>query len=136
MIDPPRSNSHRAFRRRVAAPALPAVRPSDPASRGSDQYDTLQRQFADQLTLLRAEFQEAVATYSVRVQSMLSQLGDVLVEDTGKLSAAERTARIRLLRRALDQLDHLDLKPSKGRRRDLKAVEEFAAEIGEEIAAW
>jgi hypothetical protein len=96
----------------------------------------LQKQLADQLVTLRAEFQEAVVSYSVRVQGLLAQAGDLLVEDFGQLGDTEQKRRMRLLRAALDDLAGFDLKPAKGRRRDLKAIEEFATAVCTEIAEW
>jgi hypothetical protein len=130
------SNGHKVGRRRAPPPSdaiveTPNVPPSD-----HESCLKLQKQLAEQLVILRAEFQETVACYSVRIQSILALVGDLLVEDGGKLSPAERKERARALRRVLDDLDDLDLKPAKGRRRDLKAVEIFATELSEEIAEW
>ncbi|HLZ10239.1 MAG TPA: hypothetical protein VKT80_16740, partial [Chloroflexota bacterium] len=73
---------------------------------------------------------------SVRVQGMLSQCGDLLGDDVDKLSAPERKHRERALRRILLAFDALDLKPTKGRRRDLKAIETFATKLSGEVAEW
>jgi hypothetical protein len=102
----------------------------------TDDCAALQAHIAEHLVLLRAEFQEALASYSVRVQGMLSQAGDLLLDDIGKLSAADRKHRERGLRQIVGALDALDLKPAKGRRRDLKAVERFATQLGDEVAEW
>jgi hypothetical protein len=96
----------------------------------------MQRQMVEQLALLRAQFQEAVASYSVRVQGVLTQIDDVLSDDPGDLSAEERRNRARALRRAAAELGDLDLKPAKGRRRDLKSIETFVRDLGEAIANW
>jgi hypothetical protein len=102
----------------------------------TDDCAALQAHIAEHLVVLRAEFQETVASYSVRVQGMLSQAGDLLLDDTGKLSATDRKHRERGLRRIVEALEALDLKPAKGRRRDLKAVERFATQLGDEVAEW
>jgi hypothetical protein len=70
------------------------------------------------------------------VQSLLTQLGDMLAEDAGHLRPLDRRARARVLQRALAGLDRLDLKPAKGRRRDLKAVELFAEDLSDAVADW
>ena len=95
-----------------------------------------QRHIAERLGLLRTEFQEAVATYSVRVQGMLSQAGDLLVENTEKIPSSDQKRREKALRRIAEGLNALDLKPAKGRRRDLKAIELFATQLGDEVATW
>src|SRR5947209_2793645 len=102
--------AHGAGRGRFLSP-----KPKEP-----DAYEQMRGRLAEQLADLRAQFQEAVASYSVRVQGQLAEAGDVLVAvDPGKLSKAERQARERALRAALDRLGNLSLKPGKGRRRDL-----------------
>jgi hypothetical protein len=98
--------------------------------------DALKRALAERLLGTRAEFQEAVICYSVRIQGVLARIGDVLGEDFDGLSVEDARNRERALRRALDQVESLDLKPSKGRRRDLKAVETLAADLAAEMADW
>jgi hypothetical protein len=100
------------------------------------ELNALKRALAERLLGTRAEFQEAVICYSVRVQGMLARIGDVLDEDFDGLSAEDAHNRERALRRALDHLESLDLKPAKGRRRDLKAVETLAADLAAEISDW
>jgi hypothetical protein len=71
-----------------------------------------------------------VACYSLRVQGILAEVSDALAaEDPGKLSAGELKARRRLLRQAIDRAGTVSLKPARGRRRDLKAVEALAKEL-------
>jgi hypothetical protein len=61
---------------------------------------------------------------------MLAEISDALAaDDPGKLSAGEIKARRRLLREAIDRAGALKLKPARGRRRDLKAVEGLAKEL-------
>jgi hypothetical protein len=102
----------------------------------SESCAALQGQVAKQMLILRAEFHEAIACYSVRVQGLLAQAGDLLTDGVDGLDNGEQKRRSRMLRRVLDEMASLDLKPAKGRRRDLKAVEEFAAAVCAEIAEW
>lgn len=135
MVENLAGNGRSAMRRRAPAPKPTANVPSaTPPS--DDLCVALQRELAEQLVTLRAEFQEAVASYSVRVQGVLAQAGDLLVDESARPAEAEHKRRARLLRGALDDLGNLGLKPAKGRRRDLKVVEEFAANLSDEIAEW
>ena len=102
----------------------------------ADECAELQKQIAERLVILRSEFQECVANYSIRIQGLISQIGDILAEEPTKLTGPDRKARIKALHQTLNKLDKLDLKPSKGRRRDLKAIEKFSDEISSEIATW
>ena len=129
-------------RRAKAAEAAPAANGSHAAapaglSKREVAYHALQQEIAERLVMLRAEFREAVANYSVNVQGLLAQLADALrEEDSAELPSAERKVRVRALRQAIDELNALDLKPDKGRRRDLKRVEGFAVGLSDTIAEW
>jgi hypothetical protein len=133
MAEVPQRNSRRSATPKPNRPRRLAVAEADPGLSG---YTELQKRVANQTVVVRLEFQEAVACYSVRVQSLLTQLGDLLAEDTGYLSPLDRRSRERVLQRALAGLDRLDLKPAKGRRRDLKAVELFAEDVSDAVADW
>ena len=65
---------------------------------------------------------------------MLAEVSDALAaEDPGKLSGSELKARRHQLRDALDLVASVKLKPAKGRRRDLKAVEVLAERLRDEL---
>jgi hypothetical protein len=106
-------------------------------ARAADACRDLQTRLADRLATLRGQFQEAVASYSVRVQGMLADVGDTLAaDDPARLGAAELSARSDALRRALREVEQLNLKPSKGRRRDLKAIQRVVEHASEVVAEW
>jgi hypothetical protein len=102
----------------------------------SEALLALQRALVERLTGTRAEFQEAVTCYSVRIQGVLAHVSDVLNETAAGLSEDETRSRERTLRRALDHVESLELKPAKGRRRDLKAVEALATDLVAAMADW
>lgn len=135
MVDALTSNGRKVARRRPADPAPISSEPAAPPP-SDDPCPALQKQLAEQLVIVRAEFQEAVASYSVRVQGLLAQAGDLLVDESARLSDVEKKRRARLLRRALDEIASVELKPAKGRRRDLKVIEVFATALCDEIAEW
>ncbi len=102
-----------------------------------DEYAESRARLAEQLGDLRAQFQEAVASYSVRVQGQLADVGDLLAaDDPAGLSKSELAARTTALRGALDRVMGLKLKPAKGRRRDLKAIQELGEELASQLADW
>ena len=133
MAELPKRNGRRPESARPTRPRRVMVAEADP---GLSTYTELQKRITDQMVVLRLEFQEAVACYSVRVQSLLTQLGDMLAEDASRLTPVDRRTRERVLDHALAGLDRLDLKPAKGRRRDLKAVELFAEDLSDAVADW
>jgi hypothetical protein len=64
------------------------------------------------------------------VQGILAEVSDALaVDDPVKLNSDDLKARRRLLRETIDRVGAIKLKPAKGRRRDLKAVEVLAKEL-------
>lgn len=107
--------------------------------RGAKDFELCQeaqRQLAASLVDLRGQFHEAVANYSVRIQGLLTQAADVLVEPIDGTTPAEQQARLRTMTALRAEIDCLRLKPSKGRRKDLKAVEKLAEQLGHTIADW
>lgn len=136
MADPVAKGATRARRQKVVAIPEPAAILVVNRVTVDDDCIALQSHIAVRLGVLRTEFQGVVASYSVRVQGMLSQAGDILMDDAEKLTPSDRKRREKALRRVLEALDALDLKPSKGRRRDLKAIELFANQLGDAVATW
>ncbi|HEV8636479.1 MAG TPA: hypothetical protein VG370_19835 [Chloroflexota bacterium] len=103
----------------------------------ADACRDLQGQLAERLVALRGQFQEAAASYSVHVQGMLADVGDTLAaDDPSRLGSAELSTRAEALRRVLREVEQLSLKPSKGRRRDLKAIQRIAEHVSEVVAEW
>ena len=112
----------------------PASAKDTPAE--AEEYARLKRQVAVRLADVRAQFQEAVATYSVKVQGRLAEVGDALADDGAQLALDDRRAREKALRDALALIERVDMKPAKGRRRDLKAVQELAEQLVQLTEEW
>ena len=103
----------------------------------ADELTALQSRLAAQIAIVRAQFQETVACYSVKVQGQLTDVGETLTSaDGADLTKSERVARVATLKRALAEVEKLDLRPTKGRRRDLRAVQNVATYLGEVVAEW
>jgi hypothetical protein len=97
----------------------------------------LQRRLAEDLVNVRGQFQEAVANYSVRVQGMLAEAGDSLAgDDPARLAASDVKARTEVLREVLRDVEALSLKPARGRRRDLRAIQLVAERACEMVSDW
>jgi|GEM_PF-2936002 len=117
-------------------PMLDATASSPPAPVEADSFPALRQNLVEHLTMLRAEFRETVANYSIHVQGLLTQLEDGLADQPSELTDRERDRRARALRQALKDAEGLNLKPVKGRRRDLKKVETFANHLNDLIDEW
>ena len=98
-----------------------------------DDEAELRRRLAQQITAVRTQFHDAVAAYSVRVQGVLAQVGDDLAAYGESTDAATREARSQVLRDLIADIEDLELKPDKGRRRDLKAVEKIAKRLSSKL---
>ena len=115
----------------MSPPRAKAKRPSD------DEYSKLKARLAEHLADVRAQFQESIASYSVKVQGRLSEIDDVLTANAADdLSESDRQARLSSLKAALRRVDALKLKPGKGRRRDLRAVQQLGDEVMATLSDW
>jgi hypothetical protein len=89
---------------------------------------------AEELDLLRKSFRESVNAYAKRIETQLAQARELILAQN-KDSKTQAT-RIRDLRDILTLCRTLDLKPDKGRRKDLKKVESALEEIQAMIQNW
>jgi predicted DNA-binding protein (UPF0251 family) len=89
---------------------------------------------AEELDLLRKSFRESVNAYAKRIETQLVQAREhILAQNKDSKTQA---SRIRDLRDILTLCRTLDLKPDKGRRKDLKKVESALEEIQAMIQNW
>ena len=90
---------------------------------------------AEELAFLRKSFRDLVAAYGAEVEGAITQLHTLVcaeAESKRKLPAS-RTADLRDM---LMLLRSLEVKPAKGRRRDLKRVENVVAELRAITGRW
>jgi len=84
---------------------------------------------AGQLRRLRSLFQEIADAYTARVSAMIQRLVDPFEETDTVDSEAGGSLSVEKYEQIFTSIRALDVRPSKGRRRDLKRIEELAAEI-------
>jgi len=90
---------------------------------------------AEELTFLRKTFRDLVATYSAQLEAEISHLQTTVHSDSEskkKLPGSRGSD----LRDMLMLLRSLEVKPAKGRRRDLKKVENLIEELRTIIDRW
>jgi phosphoenolpyruvate synthase/pyruvate phosphate dikinase len=87
-----------------------------------------------ELQNLRAELREAADSYATRLESEVDRVR-VAVE-TGSTAKNLSSARIRDLRDMLTLLRHRQIKPDKGRRKDLKKIESVVSDLAMLIEHW
>ena len=81
---------------------------------------------AEELAFLRKMFRETVDQYAARVESDIAGIREaVMIEVKGKKTAA----RNRDARDMITLIRTLEIKPEKGRRRDLKKIDSLVEEL-------
>ncbi len=90
---------------------------------------------AEELAFLRKSFKELLSTYATQIEADIAQLQIVVAAeaDSRKKAPASRVADLRDM---LMLLRNFDIKPARGRRRDLKKVETMVADLREIVDRW
>ncbi len=90
---------------------------------------------AEELAFLRQTFRDLVGTYAAQIEAEITQLHAAVVAD----AASKRKlpgSRVSDLRDILMLLRSLEVKPAKGRRRDLKKVETLVEDLRAIVDRW
>ena len=88
----------------------------------------------DELAALRRLFRLTLKNYATAVETDLERLrGEIAAQGTGARLSVDR---VRDARDILTLLRTLDLKPAKGRRRDLKKIEGVVEEVQGIVKNW
>jgi hypothetical protein len=108
---------------RVKPPSKPKTRDLLPA-----------KPLVDELAFLRRNFREIVNHYTTGVESEMAQIVALIVAESEKKKVPHDRARE--MRDMLMLLRGLEVKTSKGRRRDLKRIESLLAELRTIAERW
>jgi uncharacterized protein YfkK (UPF0435 family) len=92
------------------------------------------KSLAEELDFLRKLFRETVQAYSTRVETQLNQVRDSVLEQAKNQNLPP--AQIRDLRDMITLCRTLDLKPEKGRRKDLKKIDTLVEELHLMVQNW
>ena len=92
------------------------------------------KSLAEELEFVRKSFRESIEVYSTRVETQLTQIRENVLEKTKRQNLP--AAQIRDLRDMITLCRTLDLKPEKGRRKDLKKIDTLLEELGLMIQNW
>ncbi|MDB6150304.1 MAG: hypothetical protein JWQ44_1752 [Chthoniobacter sp.] len=90
---------------------------------------------AEELAFVRKSFKELIAAYSTQVEADLAQLQIAVAaeSDSKKKLPASRVVDLRDM---LMLLRSFDIKPAKGRRRDLKKIEGLVEDLRDIVDRW
>lgn len=92
------------------------------------------KSLAEELEFVRKSFRESIQAYSTRVETQLTLIRDTVLEQTKNQNLPP--AQIRDLRDMITLCRTLDLKPEKGRRKDLKKIDTLMEELQLMIQNW
>lgn len=90
---------------------------------------------AEELAFLRKTFRDLVGTYAAQIEGEVSQLHAAVVADAASKKKLPGS-RVSDLRDMLMLLRSLEVKPAKGRRRDLKKVETLVEDLRAIVDRW
>ena len=90
---------------------------------------------AEELAFLRKSFKELLSTFGTQVEAEIAQLQIVVAAESESRKQAP-SSRAPDLRDMLMLLRSFDIKPARGRRRDLKRVETLVADLREIVDRW
>ncbi len=89
---------------------------------------------AKDLTQLRRVFGATLLSYQTRVESQIDSTKQAVLDGDGNEKTPQE--RIRDLRDMLALVRKLEIKSAKGRRRDLRKIENTAGELCEFVGRW
>lgn len=113
-----------------------ARRPRAASEPDGADYRKLRQLLLDDLLVVRADLKEALQSFAVRVDGEAARVSDILLEDDGALTRAEVEGRLKCMRKARDLLAELDVKPRKGRHKDLRAMDDVLGRLEALVADW
>jgi hypothetical protein len=92
------------------------------------------KSLAEELEFVRKAHRESIQVYSRRVEAQLTALRDTVLEQTKNPNPSP--AQLRDLRDMITLCRTLDLKPEKGRRKDLKKIDTLLDELQVLVQNW
>lgn len=90
---------------------------------------------AEELTFLRKTFRDLVQAYASQIEAEITQLHTLVAGEAESKKKLPGT-RVSDLRDMLMLLRSLEVKPAKGRRRDLKKIENLVEELRGIVEGW
>jgi hypothetical protein len=92
------------------------------------------KSLAEELDFVRKSFRESIDAYSKRIETQLTQIRDTVLQQTKHSTLPP--AQIRDLRDMITLCRTLDLRPEKGRRKDLKKIDTLVEELQLMVQNW
>ena len=105
-----------------------------PAAKSTSPDDLPVKPTLEELAFVRKALHDATAHYLARIDGELNQIRDAVA----KIAMEKKVSKERMkgLRDLLLILREVEVKPEKGRRRDMKKIEEAAREMRHVVETW
>ena len=92
------------------------------------------KSFSEEVEILRKSFRACLDVYATRVEAELSHIKEAALAKTQSAQLSQNT--IRDLRDMITLCRTLDIKPEKGRRKDLKKIDSLVDELTLMVDNW
>jgi hypothetical protein len=92
------------------------------------------KSFSEEVEILRKSFRACLDVYATRVEAELSHIKEAALAKTQSAHLSQNT--IRDLRDMITLCRTLDIKPEKGRRKDLKKIDSLIDELNLMVENW
>ena len=92
------------------------------------------KSFAEEVEILRKSFRACLDVYATRVETELGHIKELTLAKTQSAQLSQNT--IRDLRDMITLCRTLDIKPEKGRRKDLKKIDSLIDELNLMVENW
>jgi hypothetical protein len=89
----------------------------------------------EELAFLRKSFKELISAYAAQIEAEIAQIQIVIATETESKKKFP-ASRVADLRDMLMLLRNFDIKPARGRRRDLKKVENLMRDLKDIVDRW
>lgn len=90
---------------------------------------------AEELAFLRKSFKELISAYSTQIEADIAQI-QIVISAEAESKAKVAHSRVADLRDMLMLLRSFEIKPARGRRRDLKKVEALVKDLRDITDRW
>lgn len=102
----------------------------------NDAYLGSRNDLANDIAMLRSTLKESVQAYALRVDGMITEAVNLLAEDPLALGPTDLQHRHASMLKARKLFARLKVKAHKGRRKDLRAIEDVAGRLRDLVAEW
>jgi hypothetical protein len=113
---------------------LSATVPQRPGAMAKSLEASPMKSVAEELVFVRKAFRECIDVYTSRIEGQIAQIREKVLEQTK--NPKQSAAHIRDLRDMITLCRTLDIKPDKGRRKDLKKIDSLVDELLILVQNW